>query len=298
MEKGIIYVVKENEPKPVSRTKKLVAAAVLLASLGGLAYAIIPRFSQSIQTAGSAQPTAVSKAPKVALWQSCHDKDACEDGYVCCVAPAANDQLIRKTTCRPSYDCGDWGKSIGNWRDCKIGFDSCSPGYECCVAPEDVFTGKSTCRQPWHCNRKWIETSAGGGSSGSTTTSTSSNNNAFRSGNSATLTYYTGNLFHCTGYNMPTGPAFAVNPLLLGYTVSDWHTRFSNQSPANIPWCGKKMKVTVNGKSIEGTIIDTCNPDDGCRWNTIDFYGQEGRNWLMGAVGDDFYQGTVSWEIY
>jgi hypothetical protein len=97
---------------------------------------------------------------------------------------------------------------------------------------------------------------------------------------------------------MPEGPKFAVNPQLLGYTVSDWHSRYRNQPAANIPWCGKKMRISVNGRTIVGTIIDTCNPDDGCRWNTIDFYGVEGRQWLINAVGDEFYQGSLTWEVY
>jgi hypothetical protein len=104
----------------------------------------------------------------------------------------------------------------------------------------------------------------------------------------------------------------AVNPLLLGFTTDDWINRFSNVEANKIPWCGKTMKVTVNGKSFTGTIIDTCSITDTsftdpvtgetiggkCDYsNVIDLYGETGRSFLQDTVGDDFYQGDLEWEI-
>jgi hypothetical protein len=78
------------------------------------------------------------------------------------------------------------------------------------------------------------------------------------SGTSAVLTYFTDTVFQCiTG--QPTGNAMAVNPLLLGFTASEWTNLYANADPSVIPWCGKTMTITVNGKSFTGTIIDTCD---------------------------------------
>lgn len=132
------------------------------------------------------------------------------------------------------------------------------------------------------------------------------------SGKRATLTYFTDSTTQCYGSNIPVGNALAVNPLLLGFTTDDWINRFSNVEPNKIPWCGKTMKVTVNGMSFTGTIIDTCDPVGNpftdpvsgetiggkCGYtNVIDLYGETGRSFLQNAVGDDFYQGDLEWEI-
>lgn len=132
------------------------------------------------------------------------------------------------------------------------------------------------------------------------------------SGKRATLTYFTDSTTQCYGSNIPVGNAMAVNPLLLGFTTDDWINRFSNVEPNKIPWCGKTMKVTVNGRSFTGTIIDTCSITDTsftdpvtgetiggkCGYtNVIDLYGETGRSFLQNAVGDDFYQGDLEWEI-
>jgi hypothetical protein len=130
-------------------------------------------------------------------------------------------------------------------------------------------------------------------------------------GDKATLTYFTDTVFQCTSDTPEFG--LAVNPLLLGFTVEDWNNNFANASPSKIPWCGKKMKVTVNNKTFIGEIIDTCNPGTGgeftdpntgeiiggsCGYNdVIDFHGQRGLEFLRDAVGDDFYKGDVMWEI-
>jgi len=133
------------------------------------------------------------------------------------------------------------------------------------------------------------------------------------SGKTATLTYFTDTTTQCYGENIPPGNGLAVNPLLLGFTLNDWNTKYANANPNVIPWCGKKMNVTVNGKSFIGTIIDTCNPgDDGafadpntgliiggkCDYtNVIDLYSTNGLQFLQSTVGDDFYQGNVDWVI-
>ena len=118
------------------------------------------------------------------------------------------------------------------------------------------------------------------------------------SGNTATLTWFNDGQVQCfKASDMPPGPRFAVNPILLGFTANDFSTRFSNVQPHQIPWCGKHIKLTVNGKSTEGTIVDTCNPANCDYTNVIDLLGTTGRDWLKGAVGDDFYRGNVQWSI-
>jgi len=132
------------------------------------------------------------------------------------------------------------------------------------------------------------------------------------SGKKATLTYFTDSTTQCYGSNIPVGNAMAVNPLLLGFTTDDWINRFSNVEANKIPWCGKTMKVTVNGRNFTGTIIDTCDPVGNqftdpvtgetiggkCDYsNVIDLYGETGRSFLQDTVGDDFYQGDLEWEI-
>ena len=130
------------------------------------------------------------------------------------------------------------------------------------------------------------------------------------SGKMATLTYFTDSVFQCTSEVPEYG--MAVNPLLLGFTRDDWINRFSNVEANKIPWCGKRMRLTVNGMNFTGVIIDTCDPVGNafpdpvtgeliggkCDYdNVIDLYGETGRSFLQDAVGDDFYQGNVEWEL-
>ena len=150
----------------------------------------------------------------------------------------------------------------------------------------------------------------------STTTRTSTPTDIpLTSGKVATLTYFTDTVTQCYGGDIPTGNGLAINPLLLGFTLNDWNTKYANTNPDNIPWCGKTMNVTVNGSTFVGRIIDTCNPSDDsgafidpntgeiiggkCDYdNVIDLYGEAGLSFLQGTVGDDFYQGNVDWVIY
>lgn len=134
------------------------------------------------------------------------------------------------------------------------------------------------------------------------------------SGRTATLTYFTDTVTQCYGGNIPSGNGLAINPLLLGFTLNDWNTKYANADPNIIPWCGKMMNVTVNGKTYVGRVIDTCNPgNEGafidpntglviggkCDYtNVIDLYSTAGLNFLQNTVGDDFYQGNVDWIIY
>jgi hypothetical protein len=134
------------------------------------------------------------------------------------------------------------------------------------------------------------------------------------SGKTATLTYFTDTVTQCYGGDIPPGNGLAINPLLLGFTLNDWTSKYSGADPNSIPWCGKMMNVTVNGKTYMGRIIDTCNPgDDGafvdpntgqiiggkCDYaNVIDLYGNPGLNFLQNTVGDDFYQGSVDWVLF
>jgi hypothetical protein len=130
------------------------------------------------------------------------------------------------------------------------------------------------------------------------------------SGKGATLTYFTDSVFQCTTEVPEYG--MAVNPLLLGFTRDDWINRFSNVEANKIPWCGKRMKITVNGMSFTGVIIDTCDPVGNpfpdpvtgetiggkCDYDdVIDLYGEVGRSFLQDAVGDDFYKGDLEWEL-
>lgn len=137
----------------------------------------------------------------------------------------------------------------------------------------------------------------------------------FTTGKTATLTYFTDTVTQCYGGDIPSGNGLAINPLLLGFTLNDWNTKYANTNPDNIPWCGKMMNVTVNGSTFVGRIIDTCNPSDDsgafidpktgeiiggkCDYdNVIDLYGEAGLSFLRGTVGDDFYRGNVDWVIY
>lgn len=133
-----------------------------------------------------------------------------------------------------------------------------------------------------------------------------------KSGNTATLTYFTDTVFQCVG-QIPDYPAVAVNPLLLGFTLNDWNTKYSGASPDKIPWCNRLMKFEVNDVTFTARIIDTCNPGDTgafidpntgkiiggkCDYtDVIDLYGESGRQFLQNVVGDDFYNGEVKWEI-
>lgn len=127
------------------------------------------------------------------------------------------------------------------------------------------------------------------------------------SGTTATLTYFDDNTFECIGQTTPPEFSVAVNPLLLGYTAEF----YANLNGATPPWCGKTITFSVNGKIFIGTVIDTCNPNDsgtfpdpitgeligGKCWydDVIDLYGEVGRNFLLDAIGDDFFQGNVDW---
>lgn len=152
-------------------------------------------------------------------------------------------------------------------------------------------------------------------STATTTTTSTSTNTPFTTGKTATLTYFTDTVTQCYGGDIPSGNGLAINPLLLGFTLNDWNTKYANTNPDNIPWCGKMMNVTVNGSTFVGRIIDTCNPSDDsgafidpntgeiiggkCDYdNVIDLYGEAGLSFLRGTVGDDFYRGNVDWVIY
>jgi hypothetical protein len=131
-------------------------------------------------------------------------------------------------------------------------------------------------------------------------------------GTQATLTYFTDSTTQCYGSNIPPGNGIAINPLLLGFSTSDWTNKYVNADPSQIPWCGKQMSITVKGQTFTGLIIDSCNPEGNpftdpitgqliggkCDYdNVIDLYGQPGLAFLQSVVGDDFYQGAVQWQI-
>ena len=126
-------------------------------------------------------------------------------------------------------------------------------------------------------------------------------------GNSATLTNFNDISTQCYGTNIPSGNGIAVNPLLLGFTKLQWDTIYVNASPSDIPWCGKKMTITVNSKVFVGTVIDTCQPTSLggapiCDYeNTIDLYTggtSQGAQFIKSVNGDNFYQGALTWSIY
>jgi hypothetical protein len=135
-------------------------------------------------------------------------------------------------------------------------------------------------------------------------------------GNSATLTEFNDITTQCYGTQIPDGNGMAINPLLLGYTVKEWIDIYMNANPMDIPWCGKHMNISVNGKIFKGLIIDTCSPTDTsfigpdgvkiggmCGYkNDIDLYSggtSDGINYLSSiSDGDDFFQGQVDWIIY
>ena len=134
-------------------------------------------------------------------------------------------------------------------------------------------------------------------------------------GNSAVITYFTDTVYQCIS-GEPLGNALAVNPILLGFTESDWTNLYSNANPSVIPWCGKTLTVTVNGVSFTGEIIDTCDPTGNtfvdpntglyiggkCDYtNCIDLYGQPGLDFLNNVTnGGDFFDGNnvgLMWSI-
>jgi hypothetical protein len=141
------------------------------------------------------------------------------------------------------------------------------------------------------------------------------NNNSIikvKSGTNATLTYFKDTVFQCIS-GIPKYNSMAVNPLLLGFTLKDWNNKYANANQNLIPWCGKKMEIIVNNKKFIGTIIDTCDPGNNgafidpntgqiiggkCDYtNVIDLYSDKGLEFLKTAVGDDFYQGKLTWRI-
>lgn len=133
-----------------------------------------------------------------------------------------------------------------------------------------------------------------------------------KSGTNATLTYFTDTVFQCIS-GIPNYNSMAVNPLLLGFTLKEWNDKYSNANANLIPWCGKKMEIIVNNKRFVGTIIDTCDPGGNgafidpntgliiggkCDYtNVIDLYGDKGLEFLKNTVGDDFYQGKLTWRL-
>lgn len=133
-----------------------------------------------------------------------------------------------------------------------------------------------------------------------------------KSGTNATLTYFTDTVFQCIS-GIPNYNSMAVNPLLLGFTLKEWNDKYSNANANLIPWCGKKMEIIVNDKRFVGTIIDTCDPGSNgafidpntgliiggkCDYtNVIDLYGDKGLEFLKRTVGDDFYQGKLTWRL-
>lgn len=181
-----------------------------------------------------------------------------------------------------------------------------------------TFTSSPTSRSPISrspissspISRSPISRSPTSSSPRSSTSITSKPKNIIISGKRATLTYFTDSVFQCTTEVPEYG--MAVNPLLLGFTRDDWINNFSNVEANKIPWCNKRMKITVNGMSFTGVIIDTCDPVGNpfpdpvtgeiiggkCDYDdVIDLYGEVGRSFLQNAVGDDFYKGDVEWEI-
>jgi hypothetical protein len=205
----------------------------------------------------------------------------------------------------PSGSCSWEGHCLG--ATCNT-WDDCSDDLTCvnkkCAKPES-----ETPSEP-------IETPSGPQETPSpseTPSETPSGSIKITSGNSATLTVFDDNTTQCYGQNIPSGNGCAVNPKLLGFTEFDWSSMYSNASPGDIPWCGKKMTVTVNNKSFTCTIIDTCDPvgnpfnSNGqivggkCDYsNVIDLYtggNSKGLEYIQGINGDDFYQGPVKWSL-
>jgi len=132
------------------------------------------------------------------------------------------------------------------------------------------------------------------------------------SGDSAVITYFTDTVFQCIS-GQPSGNALAVNPLLLGFTESDWNNLYVDADSSVIPWCGKTITIIVNGQSFSGEIIDTCDPTGNqftdpntgeliggrCDYNNaLDLYGQPGLDFLNKITnGNDFYDGNLTWTI-
>jgi len=126
------------------------------------------------------------------------------------------------------------------------------------------------------------------------------------SGTRATLTQFTDTQLQCGNYQLGEAVA-AINPRLLGVTDDDWLKLYSNADPSNIPWCNKKLTLTINGVVYTYTIGDTCdpvgptaqNPNAGGKCDYDDvidlWYGQ---NFLKNIYRDDFYQGNVEWKIF
>lgn len=201
----------------------------------------------------------------------------------------------------------------------------CQPSINCsttfCICPDNKVCINGICKrkkkkQPRHSRNKPTSTTIFTLPTDTTTetlpTTIMSGNIPISNGNKATVTYFTDTVFQCIS-GQPTGNSLAINPLLLGFTEADWTNKFANAENTQIPWCGKQITLTINGKSFTGTIIDTCNPTSGgefrdpntgqiiggkCGYSdVIDLYGDAGLEYLKSINGDDFYQGSLSWEI-
>jgi hypothetical protein len=126
------------------------------------------------------------------------------------------------------------------------------------------------------------------------------------SGRKATLTWFQTDAVSCVK-EMPEGPAFTINPMILGITPEEWKAKYKNAIPEDRPWCGKQLKLVINGKTFQGPIIESCDPVgqtlpsgeiSKCgHSDAISLYGQAGRDFLRQNAGGEFYQGELQWEI-
>jgi hypothetical protein len=114
------------------------------------------------------------------------------------------------------------------------------------------------------------------------------------SGTNATLTYFDDTQLQCGSY-APGDLVVAVNPKLLGIRDEEWLRFYANASPSEIPWCNKKLTITINFVEYTFTIGDTCDPGKCDYDDVIDIWN--GSELLFGLFGDDFYQGPLQWVI-
>ncbi|CAF0802334.1 unnamed protein product [Didymodactylos carnosus] len=132
-------------------------------------------------------------------------------------------------------------------------------------------------------------------------------------GDKVTLTNFEDDQTLQCGNHYDRSKVVAVNPRLFGVSDSDWINKYKDAEPNSIPWCGKQIRLTVNGGKYNKvfTIADTCQPCAGkkcdgapkCDYdNVIDFATEQNVREILKAItgeNDDGLVNTnkVSWQI-
>lgn len=132
--------------------------------------------------------------------------------------------------------------------------------------------------------RGWIESALGGGEFGSTdstaptttqspttsrthTTTHKSSSSSSSSSNSSQGKEYEGEATHYQPGLGSCGGRNDASEMVVAVSHSKYDAKAKGQNPNKNPYCGKKLKVSYQGKSIEVKVVDRC---PGCGENDLD----------------------------